>query len=247
MEGRVGPIAVIGALEEEIDLVNAALCDRRTEWAGEYRFDFGTIAGADVVVAHSFMGMANSAAATALAVARFGAGAVLSIGTAGAHNPALHTGDIVLGSRTVNDNSHMTAHRDRGSGSDVGAWEVMGNEVGVCGSPELRTEFFCDAGMLAAAQAVPYGGGRLVVGTVASGDVWNKEIDRIDALHRGRGSDCEDMETFSVAQTCWQLGRVPWLGVRIVSNSEHFPDEVFDVSVAQKCQAFALDVIAALA
>ncbi len=247
MEGRVGPIAVIGALEEEIDLVNASLCGRRSEWVGEYRFDFGTVAGTDVVVAHSFMGMANSAAATALAVVRFGAGAVLSIGTAGAHDPALHTGDIVLGSSTVNDNSHMTAHRGRGSGSDVGAWKVMGNEVGVCGAGELRTEFFCDAEMLAAARAVPYGGGRLVAGTIASGDVWNKEIDRIDALHRGRGSDCEDMETFSIAQTCWQLGRVPWLGVRVVSNSEHYPDEAFDVSVAQQCQAFALDVIAALA
>lgn len=240
------PLVVLGALEEEIALLQASLSNPTATTIGAYQFLTGSLRDVPVVIGHTFMGMTNSAVAATLAIERFHPQAIISLGTAGAHDPALHTGDIVIATRAIATNAYISASKPQGAGSSSLTWDVYGTEVFTNEGPRQVESFSSDEILRSRASRTPYAAGRLFEGTISSGDCWNRELDRIAQLHDYRQSLCEDMETYSIAQTCWQLGRLPWLGIRIISNSEWYPDELFDVSVATHCQEFFLDFLTQL-
>lgn len=240
------PLAILGALEEEISLLQEALTHAHVKHVGAYQFLQGNLQNVPVVIGHSFMGMTNSAVTATLALEQFHAQAIVSIGTAGAHDPTLHTGDIVIAARTIASNAYISESRPLQAGCSPLTWGIYGSEVCIDANAHQVEEFFSDEILRSAACRTPYDVGKLKVGTIASGDCWNRELDRIEQLHQQRQSLCEDMETYSIAQTCWQLGHIPWLGLRIISNSEWYPDELFDVSVAAHCQKFLLDFLTQL-
>jgi len=60
---------------------------------------------------------------------------------------------------------------------------------------------------------------RVVVGTVCSGDRWNRAPATIRALAEQHDSLCEDMEAAALALTCLSHD-VPFLAIKDVSNNE---------------------------
>jgi nucleoside phosphorylase len=60
---------------------------------------------------------------------------------------------------------------------------------------------------------------KLVVGTVASADRWNRTPASIEALVGLHGTHCEDMEAAAIAMTCASHD-VPFLTVKDISNNE---------------------------
>ena len=81
-----------------------------------------------------------------------------------------------------------------------------------------------------------YEQGKVVFGTIGSGDIWNREIDRIDYLHKNYGTLCEEMETAGVYNTANSFG-VPVIGIRIISNNEILGEE-YKPEVSTDCQEF---------
>lgn len=98
-----------------------------------------------------------------------------------------------------------------------------------------------DEKLLSMAEQVKYDG-NVVRGTHSTADAWNKELDLINFYHETYGSDGEEIESFAVAQVCKNFD-VPCLSIRIISNSELYPDEIFDTTYAQYCQQFTLDFV----
>ena len=96
------------------------------------------------------------------------------------------------------------------------------------GSPEL----------IAAAHAVKheYERGKVVEGTIASGNFWNNEVDRIAWLHNQFGTSTEEMETAAAAQVAEAYG-VPFVGIRVLSNNLTNGGH-YDPTTATDCQAF---------
>ncbi|MDZ7638792.1 MAG: hypothetical protein U5J83_11185 [Bryobacterales bacterium] len=81
----------------------------------------------------------------------------------------------------------------------------------------------------------------MLPGVVGSGHQWNREIDRIEWLRKTYGSDTEDMESAYVAAVAYAF-RIPFLSVRIVSDSEfHSPE--FIRETGSDCAQFVLDLI----
>ena len=99
--------------------------------------------------------------------------------------------------------------------------------------------------LIAIACDVPYEKGRKIIGTTGSGDAWNNERDVIVNFRNQFGTDCENMEDFAVAQICEQFS-VPYLAIRIISNTALYDNEPFDKSKGEDCQVFCLDVIRAI-
>jgi len=99
--------------------------------------------------------------------------------------------------------------------------------------------------LLDIAVKVPYEYGNLVSGTHGTADQWNKELDLVKSFHENLGTDCEEMEGFAVAQVCAMFD-VPFLAIRIISNSELYPEELFSVKFAEYCQKYTLDVVEAI-
>ena len=237
------PVLILGPMDCEIDRIEAEVQNAEISHVGGFRFTSGSIGGVPVVVCRCLIGMVNSAAATVLAAQKFDPGCVILQGTAGAHDPALTQGDVVLGKDLKELGCFCTAHRDPGEGVDLGQWEVKGEELLRNGKPEFVKTLHSDAALLETALKLGNPHGRLLAGTIGSADIWNRELDRIRFLHETLGTDCEEMEGFAVAQVCDHLG-LPLLVVRVISNSEWRPEEEFDEALAAVSQQFTLRLLA---
>lgn len=238
-------VIIEGAVSTELDLLADRLGPaREVALGGGWRARICAAAGGEVALINTGVGVASAAAATALACAQLSPCALISQGTAGAHDIALHSGDVVIGQRIVRLGAYKSA---RAQGVHPLDWQPLSPDGSAGGAVALAS----DARMLELAQAaaaargfnVP-GGPRAVMGTVGSGDVWNCEHDMIDYLNRTYGTSCEEMETYAAAQVCARFG-VRFLAVRAISNNERLGEE-YDPSTARAAQLITGDVALAL-
>jgi len=236
------PIVILGPMESESAWLIDRLDHHDAHTIGAFTFHEGTISDYPVVVCRCYIGVVNSAAATALAIQRYNPLCVIIQGTSGAHDSALHQGDIVLGENIVHLGRFFTPHRDEGESSDPFAWDPQGSEIVSVDPEEFTAVLHSDSRITETAAAVPYPEGRVIRGTIGAADIWNKELDMIAHLHKMLGSDCEEMEGFGVAQVCAQL-HVPCADIRVISNSEWHPEEEFNEKYGESCQMFVLEVI----
>lgn len=237
------PIVILGPMECETDLLIASLENMRERPIGAYPCYEGAVDGCPTVVCRCYMGVVNSAAATALVIRQYRPRCVIIQGTSGAHNPQLHRGDIVLGENLVHIGYFFTPHRDSGDGTDALAWTLHGTEIVSVARDEKTSVLHSDSRIICAAAGVSNpADGTVHRGTIGAADIWNRELDMIEHLRRTLGTDCEEMEGFGVAQVCAQLG-VPCADIRVISNSEWHADETYDTATGGVCQKFVLDVI----
>jgi len=239
-----------GAMPSEVERLAGRLEHSAMETVGGWTFWRGTIDGDPVVVLKTGKGAANTAAATAIAVERYRPRAIVNLGTAGGHDPALHVYDIVLGKESVNLGAFKSGYRERGRGSNSLEWSPMDlqaseGSAGQDANALTMRRFAGDAALLAAALGAAhlYSKGRVVEGVIGSGEVWNSELDRIERFHRQFGTSVEEMETASAALIAGRTG-TPFLGIRIVSNNIT-NGGAYDGKTTDACQDFVYEVVKA--
>jgi adenosylhomocysteine nucleosidase len=242
------PVVVQGAMDVEVRTLAGALENRTEEKVQGWTFWRGTLDGYPVVISKTLKGMANAAAATALAAERYHPVAIINQGTAGGHEPDLHVYDIVLGTEAVNLGSFKTGYRARGGGSNFADWyplDLMRGEGSAGQDPNARSmrRFRADEGLLSAARNVrgTYRKGRVVEGVIGSSEIWNSEIDRIQRFHDQFGTAAEEMETASAAQIAG-LFQVPFLGIRVLSNNIT-NGGAYDARTGEACQEYVFEVV----
>ncbi len=199
------PLAVIGAMPEEVAPLLAAARDPLEEGEGPYRWHRATLDGVPVLIAACGIGKVNAAALTQ-ALLGAGAAAVLFTGVAGGVDPGLRVGDLVVARDAVQHDVDVTP-----LGYDEG--QVPGEPPVWAAEPGLR-DLVADA----AAEVAAVEGVRLVVGRVASGDAFVADPVRVADLRRRFAASCAEMEGAAVAQVCARWG-VPWSIVRSVSDT----------------------------
>ena len=236
------PITVIGAMTSETDYIIGRMETKSTRCIGGWIFISGLLGGKSVVVVRCFIGMANAAAATALLIENYSPRCVIIQGTCGGHNPLLHKGDIVIGESVIEICRRETYQLEKDEGCRIEAVRIMKAEIPHADTSEKTDRIFCDSALVEKAKEIPYTTGKVITGCISSGDVWNREYDVLKYLHTVRGSDCEEMEGFAVGQVCTAFG-VPFIDIRVLSNSEIHPDESFDESLGLNCQKFVVDYI----
>jgi adenosylhomocysteine nucleosidase len=240
------PVLIQGAMKMETEALVSSLTEVQEYQLGRWYFAAGWLDGYPIVVGRTQWGVANAAAATALAMEFFRPMAVISQGTAGGHDPALHTYDIVIGTRTVNESAWQSAYAVHGAGVDYRALKQLGVFAYDKTAGEFTQQPYHDAdpSLLAAASAVcgNYGQGQVVPGTIGTCDSWNCQVDRILFLHEFYGSLAEDMEGDAVAQIC-QTYDVPFLDIRILSNTVFEGNKDWVLDAGTVCQAYVLDLV----
>lgn len=230
-------VAIVVPVEEEFAPYRELVSDlRRVAACRPWEAYEGRVGQRRVAILLSDCGPANAGAATERALGEFAPGVVLHGGAAGAHDPALLPGDVVVGSRYAilfppSAQSRVVVGgrlvfrkgiRFRKDGARV--------HVPVCRTtPALLRLGVREARRLApsfgewAAPGWPPGvaprGAAVTRGLVGSTDVWTSDPDQIAALRALYGARCEDMESAWVAQVC-ALHDVPFLAVRVVSNAD---------------------------
>ncbi len=243
-ESEFPPIIVQGAMNVETDVLVSALTESRDYAAGHWHYVAGKIDGYPVVVNITRCGVENASASTALAIETFHPCALINQGTAGAHDPKLRRGDIVIASDCFNVAAWKALPAKRGEGSDYHNITLL--DVNFYDEYENGEEFVflpADGKLKALALAVKgkYSGGKIVEGRIATSDAWENRVDHILFIHEKFGSSCEEMETFAAAKVCRVYG-VPFLGVRIISNSV-LTGEEFIPEIGHDCQKFVIEIV----
>jgi len=199
------PLAVIGAMEEEIAPLRAAALDPVEAGEGPYRWHRATLDGVPVLLAACGIGKVNAAALTQ-ALLGGGAAAVVFTGVAGGVDPDLRVGDLVVAHDALQHDVDVTP-----LGYEQG--QVPGEPTVWLADPALR-----DLVASIAAEVAEVEGVRSLVGRVASGDTFVADPSRVIDLRRRFAASCAEMEGAAVAQVCARWG-VPWSIVRSVSDT----------------------------
>jgi adenosylhomocysteine nucleosidase len=202
----------------------------REEQHGPWRDVHVTFGNQQVVATLAGIGMVNAAAATEHLINSYAPTAVVNSGCTGAHIFELMPGDVVIGSEVV----HHAAMQILASGEErhIGfnfATVSKSISAGALPSDPVLLDLAVEAskttalpswpGELAWPSEEPRRPVRIVVGPVASADIWTQSIARIDALHKRHGTLCEDMEAAAIAQIAARYD-LPFLTIKDISNNE---------------------------
>lgn len=204
-QGRVpglGPSALVGAMEEELEALLAAVERPRRLRLGPFAVTAGALDARPVVLAHCGIGKVNAAALTQ-ALLTHGAARLIFTGVAGAVQPGLRVGDLVVSTDAVQHDVDVTA-----LGYEPG--RVPGEPLNWPADPELRRLALEAGGELE--------GVHVVEGRIASGDQFVADPARVRALRERFGAACAEMEGAAVAQVCARWG-VPFVIIRSISDS----------------------------
>jgi len=239
---RPGVLLVQGAVDNELQPLLNALEGRRSKQISAWTFWEGSIGGKRVVVSRTEVGPINAVAATVLGIEHYQPGLILNQGTAGAHNPALQVGDIVVGEKTVDYSSYTAEHADAGSGINPTGWKPAPHRLRLDGRD--RTTFYTFSGdprAMEAAMAMKNPRGRVLRGTIGSAAQYNREIDMIAGIRARYGTDSEDMESAFAHGAATGL-RTRFLALRMISDSEYNHSN-FEHLTGQYCSEFVLELI----
>jgi nucleoside phosphorylase len=180
---------------------------------------------------------------------------ILHGGAAGAINPDLMPGDIVLGQhyKILCSEPILEARRSLLLSNKAIRYCQAGESVHV---EQLDAPAELITMGLAAARAVeakhptwaaagwpantPRRSPRAIAGTLGSQDGWTKDLKELDFIRREFAVDSEDMESSYIAQIAAKYA-VPFLAVRSISNNEYFyslaKSEIFPAVAAAAARA----------
>ncbi|MBU0982572.1 MAG: 5'-methylthioadenosine/adenosylhomocysteine nucleosidase [candidate division Zixibacteria bacterium] len=199
-------IGLVSAMEEELTLFRRHLTGESTVKHCGLDFHFGRLEGREVAMVRCGVGKVNAAIATQLLVDRFNAESIVFTGLAGTLVPYLNRGDIVISSSVVQHDVDLSA---------------FGRRVGEL--PDLARAVDADQRLVHAAAGVcerviaddPER--KMVVGTIASGDSFVADPEKIRWLQAEFGAVAVEMEGGAVGQVC-RMSKIPFVVIRVISD-----------------------------
>ena len=202
--------SVVGILgiASEVAPIEQRLLDTREVSIRGYVFRVGTLNGRQVVVGRSGAGKVNAAIVTTLLIDHFQPSALFFSGTAGAIDPALRPGDVVIGAVVAQHDVWMQTTnglRRRGLRNAVtGELEpllVPAPEILLSAARQVASMLTLPTIHTQDGDRVP----RIVEGVIVTGDVFLTDAAHRDELRRSLGATAVEMEGGSVIQTCRQF------------------------------------------
>ncbi|KYG58035.1 5'-methylthioadenosine/S-adenosylhomocysteine nucleosidase [Planococcus maritimus] len=183
-------IGVIGAMEEEVELLRKQLANTSVREIANSEFTTGTYKGQELILLKSGIGKVNAAMTTTILMQEFKPDLVLNIGSAGGFDEELEVGAVVI--------SDEVRHHD------VDA-TVFGYELGQV--PQMPAAYIANKELVElAVQAVDdIGEHQHAVGLIATGDSFMSDPERVASVKQQfPAMKAAEMEAAAVAQVCFQ-------------------------------------------
>lgn len=196
-------IGIIGAMEEEIRHLKTVIKNQETITHYNFEFTKGEIGHHEVVLVLSGIGKVNATISALLLKEKFDVDVLINTGSAGAIDPSLEVGDIVI--------AHSLLHHD----VDVTGF---GYEPGqMAGMPNV---YYPNTQLMRIAQAVCRGiDMEPIIGQIASGDQFINSTEKINEISKTFPTvRAAEMESAAIAQTAHVLG-LPFVIIRAISDS----------------------------
>lgn len=200
-------IGLISAMEEEVLLFKEHLRIAKTVRCATIDFHVGNLNGRKVVLVKSGIGKVNAAVAAQILVDRFDVQGVVISGLAGSLVPTLRRGDVVVSNFVVQYDVDLTS---------------FGRRTGEI--PNVARLLEADSAFVHIAAEVfehldeqKIKNRNLIVGTIATGDAFVADPQKVRWLQREFGAVAAEMEGGAVGQVC-SMNNVPFVAVRVISD-----------------------------
>lgn len=195
-------IAIMGAMREEIEPLLAKLPQAKVTDYAENKYYETTYRDFNIVIAYSKIGKVNAALTATSLIEKFGAEKLIFTGVAGALNPKLKVGDMVVATKLIQHDVDITA---------------FGHPWGFI--PESGDFVECDRDLVEKAKVSAHSiGVELLDGIVATGDQFIADEKKKDFIVETYKADATEMEGASVAYVCKCLN-VPFVVLRSISDA----------------------------
>lgn len=201
--GIIMKIAVIGAMEEEVELLRNSLTNTEVTTIANSEYTTGTYKDKEIVLLKSGIGKVNAAMSTTALLYKFQPDVVINTGSAGGYDPLLEVGAIVI--------SDEVRHHD----VDV---TIFNYEMGQV--PQLPAAFKSDQGLMKLAEEAveEIGEHQYAVGLICSGDSFMNDPERVAKVREYFPQmKAVEMEAAAVAQVCYQF-KTPFVVIRALSD-----------------------------
>ncbi|MCL1948473.1 MAG: 5'-methylthioadenosine/S-adenosylhomocysteine nucleosidase [Turicibacter sp.] len=195
-------IAIIGAMEEEVQLLRGLINIAEVKEIAHVEFTVGTLEGREVVLLRSGIGKVNAAVATTLLFEHFDIEAVINTGSAGGLHPDANVGDVVV--------SNGVIYHD----VDVTGFDYAHGQV-----PGMPKSFAPDDEMVKKAQGVLGQAGKTYwQGAIGTGDSFINRPDQLAQIMKNTPDAVAiEMEAAAVAQVCHIYAK-PFVILRALSD-----------------------------
>jgi adenosylhomocysteine nucleosidase len=196
-------IAIIGAMEEEVELLKSKMTNKETIEKAGSEFTTGLMDGQDIVLLKCGIGKVNAAVGTTLLNEIYKPNVVINTGSAGGFEQSLNVGDIVV-------STEVRYH-------DVDA-TVFGYEYGQV--PRMPASYQPDDKLVAIAEksAKEIEDVQVVKGLITSSDSFMDSAERVQFVRdQFPIVKAAEMEAGAIAQVCHQF-EVPFVIIRSLSD-----------------------------
>ena len=109
MNLEIKPIGIIGAMDNEIELLKSSMEIRKMEAIAGMTYYCGMLCGQEVVLVRCGIGKVNAAICAQLLSTHFGVGRIINTGVAGSLNKDINIGDIVVSTDAVQHDMDCTS------------------------------------------------------------------------------------------------------------------------------------------
>ena len=167
-------------------------------------FTEAVIDSKEIILVKCGIGKVNAARTTQLLIDKYNPDYIIDVGVAGALNPMLEIGDIVIGETLVQHDFDITAFGHT-KGYIPGIGERIYSDEELIGKFEQAIDNKKDRNY------------KIEKGTIASGDIFCTEIPMKDKIYAKFNAQCVEMEGAAVAQVC-DLCNKPFMVLRSISD-----------------------------
>ncbi|TMW73936.1 5'-methylthioadenosine/S-adenosylhomocysteine nucleosidase [Alteribacter natronophilus] len=195
-------VGIIGAMEEEVELLKKKMNVRDEQVIAGCEFFFGKLQGVEVVLAKSGIGKVNAAISTTLINQLYHPDAIINTGSAGGFHSELAVGDVVISTEVRYNDVDAT---------------VFGYEFGQV--PRMPASYEPNEELITIAKrCAEEVGVRAVPGLIISGDSFMSDHERVEQIRkRFKDPYCSEMEAGAIAQVCHQF-QCPFVIIRSLSD-----------------------------
>jgi adenosylhomocysteine nucleosidase len=216
-------LGVLGAMPEEVDRIIGLMQHPQEVQIGNRTYHMGYIHQTKIVVAFSRWGKVAAASAAATLILKFNVSELIFTGVAGAINPNLHIGDIVIGQKLYQHDMDarplMKQFEIPLTGMTYFESHTTTLHLAFQAAEHILKPTNLDL-LLPPNQRDIFGitNPQIHVGNIASGDKFFATTqDKTTLSHLLPHIQCVEMEGAAVAQTCYEFN-IPFSVIRIISD-----------------------------
>ena len=230
------PIAVIGAMDSEIQYLLDSMNNVKQEQYAHIIFYTGTLNGKQIVLFKSGVGKVNATMSTTIAIEKYKVTGIIFTGVAGALSPQLNIGDIVISDYLVQHDYDVSA-----------LGEPKGDVPG-----STNRKFYADPTLIRIAQRSAQkvsGRNNVYIGTIATGDQFIADKNKVNEIRKEFNASAVEMEGAAVAHVA-NLYTIPIVVIRSISDkadgSAHSNFTDFAITSASNAAKIVYDMMNSL-